>query len=256
MILPLIAVTVMSLISCPAVVSNKTEREHERLIGAVKTINVETAKLSRKSGKLREGRYNQERTIDYDRQGNKSKETIYTNSPTITHITYRYDADGNRTDSVIIENYQGPGSRNVLGTYREGDDRATEITSHVFKYDADGNRLEEKISSVTKVTRLLGTGILELNRHVYDAKGNRIATSYFSDGMPMYKWEFTNDDKGNVVRMTKHSRDGYALVTEAYTYEFDATGNWTKRFTFKEKKKSAEPELEPREVTYRTITYH
>jgi hypothetical protein len=54
--------------------------------------------------------------------------------------------------------------------------------------------------------------------------------------------------------MTKYTRDNYPLVTELYVYEFDAIGNWIKRYSFKEKS-APELEREPLQVTYRTIDY-
>lgn len=228
----------------------KTEREHEKLIGTVKSVTIETAKLSRSSGKLKEGRRHQDRTVLYDRQGNKTKETIYTDSPTITFISYRYDAQCNRSDSVLVENETG--SRITRQGGRTGDDISTEVTAHVFACDGDGNRIEEKITRIGRA--LIGGGLVQINRHSYDAKRNRIATTSFSDGIVTYRWTFTNDESGNPVRLTKYTRDDYALVTESYVYEFDAVGNWIKRYSFKEKDPT-ELEREPLQVTYRTIDY-
>jgi len=228
----------------------KTEREHEKLIGTVKGLTIDTAKLTRNSGKLKEGRRDQDRTVVYDRQGNKTKETIYTDSPTITFISCRYDAQGNRTDSVVVDNETG--SRITRQGGRTGDDRSTSVTAHIFACDADGSRIEEKVTRIGRA--LIGGGLVQINRHSYDAKRNRISTTSLSDGIVTYRWTFTNDKSGNPVKMTKYTRDNYPLVTESYVYEFDAVGNWIKRYSFKEKG-STELEREPLQVTYRKIDY-
>ena len=251
MFIPLIvlAALLLTLQSTPG----KTEREHDRLRGAVKSVTVHTAKLTKDSGKLKEGRRHQDRTVLYDQQGNKTKETIYTASPTITYINYRYDASGTRTDSVIVENPEGSGLKTTWPSGRSGDDRSTEVTVHVFAYAADGNRIEEKITRMGLA--LIGRALVEMYRHSYDNKGNRISTTFLSNDALIYTWTFTNDENGNVERMTKYSRDKYPLVTESYVYEFDAVGNWIKRFSFKEKGPGERLRSEPLQVMYRTIDY-
>jgi hypothetical protein len=64
------------------------------------------------------------------------------------------------------------------------------------------------------------------------------------------------DDKGNPVKETIFGGDGSLTGKQAYTYEFDAHGNWTKRTTFEVKNKDGRDQPEPLFVQYRTITYY
>jgi hypothetical protein len=250
----LIAIVANNLILCPLALSSKPEREHEKLKGVVKSIRIDVAKLSRNSGQLREGRKHQDREILYDRQGNKVKETIFAESPKITRITYRYAVDGNRTDSVIVEDPAYALPKNIPGTLRPGDEMSLELISHNFKCDAEGNRIEEKISRTGRE----GTGrvFLGMNRYTYDTRGNRTAIHQFMGDLLVHGFRFTNDENGNVLRMVEYSKEHDPIKTETYSYEFDAVGNWIKRLTFWERRNGDPPKLEPQEVNYRSITYY
>ena len=108
-----------------------------------------------------------------------------------------------------------------------------------------------------KEGRLLeGPGqMLELT--TYDLRGNRIENvSYPVASSPVGKEEYRYDDKGNIVEMTRRGDDGSILVREAYDYEFDRFGNWTKMVTNLVVFEAGELKHEPVEVTYRTITYY
>ncbi len=83
-------------LTCSVVAQIKTDREHDRFIGPVKSVRVETARLVSKSERWIEKGRELERIISYDSQGNMAKQTIYTDRPTVTAINYKYDMDGNR----------------------------------------------------------------------------------------------------------------------------------------------------------------
>jgi tetratricopeptide (TPR) repeat protein len=91
----------------------------------------------------------------------------------------------------------------------------------------------------------------------YGIKGNRIEnTSYPISGSLVGKEEYKYDKRGNITEMTLRDQRGAILSREAYTYEFDKFGNWTKMVTSLVVFENGELKREPTEVTYRTVTYY
>ena len=91
----------------------------------------------------------------------------------------------------------------------------------------------------------------------YGIKGNRIEnTSYPVAGGVAGKEEYKYDERGNITEMTVRDDRGSILSREAYTYEFDKFGNWTKMVTSLVVFENGELKREPIEVTYRTLTYY
>ena len=90
--------------------------------------------------------------------------------------------------------------------------------------------------------------------HEYDQKEQRIETTLSSAGRVINKWVHTYDEKGNVVETAKYTEGGYLLRKEAYAYEFDSTGNWTKKTISKLTDRSNKPFFRPEEVSYRMIS--
>ncbi|HEY4426012.1 MAG TPA: tetratricopeptide repeat protein [Pyrinomonadaceae bacterium] len=91
----------------------------------------------------------------------------------------------------------------------------------------------------------------------YGIKGNRIDnTSYpLKDGV-VGKEEYKYDERGNITEMTVRDERGAILSREAYSYEFDKLGNWTKMVTSLVVFENGELKREPIEVTHRTVTYY
>jgi tetratricopeptide (TPR) repeat protein len=91
----------------------------------------------------------------------------------------------------------------------------------------------------------------------YGIKGNRIEnTSYpLRDGV-VGKEEYKYDERGNITEMTVRDDRGAILSREAYSYDFDKLGNWTKMMTSLVVFENGELKQEPTEVTYRTVTYY
>lgn len=91
----------------------------------------------------------------------------------------------------------------------------------------------------------------------YGIKGNRIEnTSYPIGGGLAGKEEYKYDERGNITEMTVRDDRGAILSREAYTYEFDKFGNWTKMVTSLVVFENGELKREPVEITYRTLTYY
>ncbi len=91
----------------------------------------------------------------------------------------------------------------------------------------------------------------------YGIKGNRIEnTSYPIGGSLAGKEEYKYDDRGNITEMTLRDDRGAILSREAYAYEFDKFGNWTRMVTSLVVFENGELKREPIEVTRRTVTYY
>lgn len=91
----------------------------------------------------------------------------------------------------------------------------------------------------------------------YGIKGNRIEnTTYPIAGSLAGKEEYKYDERGNITEMTVRDDRGAIINREAYTYEFDKFGNWTKMVTDLVVFENGELKREPIEVTYRTVTYY
>jgi len=91
----------------------------------------------------------------------------------------------------------------------------------------------------------------------YGIKGNRIEnTSYPIGGGLVGKEEYKYDERGNITEMTVRDDHGAILSREAYSYEFDKFGNWTKMVTNLVVFENGQLKREPIEVTYRTLTYY
>ncbi|HEY3582318.1 MAG TPA: tetratricopeptide repeat protein [Pyrinomonadaceae bacterium] len=91
----------------------------------------------------------------------------------------------------------------------------------------------------------------------YGIKGNRIEnTSYPIPGSLVGKEEYKYDDRGNITEMTLRDERGAIINREAYSYEFDKFGNWTKMVTSLVVFENGALKREPVEVTHRTVTYY
>jgi tetratricopeptide (TPR) repeat protein len=91
----------------------------------------------------------------------------------------------------------------------------------------------------------------------YGIKGNRVEnTSYPIAGSLVGKEEYKYDEHGNITEMTLRNDRGAILSREAYSYEFDKFGNWTKMVTSLVVFENGELKREPIEVTHRTVTYY
>ncbi|HET6979105.1 MAG TPA: tetratricopeptide repeat protein [Pyrinomonadaceae bacterium] len=91
----------------------------------------------------------------------------------------------------------------------------------------------------------------------YGIKGNRVEnTSYPIESGPVGKEEYKYDERGNITEMTVRDERGAIINREAYSYEFDKVGNWTKMVANLVVFENGELKREPIEVTYRTLTYY
>jgi Tfp pilus assembly protein PilF len=97
--------------------------------------------------------------------------------------------------------------------------------------------------------------LLELT--TYGFNGNRLENiSYPGGDSVIGKEEYKYDDRGNIIEMTLRDDRGAIVNREAYSYEFDSFGNWTKMLTSLVVFENGQLKREPVEATYRTVTYY
>ena len=97
--------------------------------------------------------------------------------------------------------------------------------------------------------------LLELT--TYGINGNRVENTSYPGGESLIgNEEYKYDDRGDIIEMTLRDDRGAILSREAYSYEFDTFGNWTKMVTSLIVFENGKLKREPVEVTYRTFTYY
>ncbi|MGI8838955.1 MAG: tetratricopeptide repeat protein [Pyrinomonadaceae bacterium] len=108
-----------------------------------------------------------------------------------------------------------------------------------------------------KQGRLVEGPLQLLEVTTYGIKGNRIDNiSYPVADSLVGKEEYRYDDKGNIIEMTVRDDRNSILSREAYEYETDRFGNWTKMVTSLVVFEAGEVKQEAVEITYRTLTYY
>jgi len=114
---------------------------------------------------------------------------------------------------------------------------------YVFSYDDKGKMLERKglkpdgsISSTSRWTYDGKGNNTERNdgyfihRFLYDDQGNKVEEIISKpDNTVSFKLNFKYDEKGNKVEELKYNGKGELKDKNNWRYEYDKTGNWTKR---------------------------
>src|SRR5689334_22061442 len=118
------------------------------------------------------------------------------------------------------------------------------VKTETAKIDLKDGRSVEGLPQLVEIT-------------TYGIKGNRVEnTCYPIEVGPVGKEEYKYDEHGNITEMTVRDDQGAIVSREAYNYEFDKFGNWTKMVTSLVVFENGELKREPIEVTNRTITYY
>lgn len=225
-ILPLMLA--VALVETSGAQQKKTDLEHAGLLGKVKTVKVEEAKLSNKSGKPVEGKRVQVETQSYGENGMLVK-SVRIDAGLRGDYFYTYDASGNRLELI----------------------RSSTSSSHVrteFRYDANGNRIEEVQTG--------DEGLVGKTANVYDAKGRCTERRLYNKQGLFARRAYTFAADANPTEEAEYDPKGALVGKQGYSYELDATGNWTKRITSAQGMSNGKPVTEPAEASYRTITYY
>ena len=222
-----------------------SDKEHDQLLGPVKTVRIEKVKLVNKAGKLVEGKRTKDRSWHYDKNGNLIDEVIGSN-----HRLYSHDSKGNRLEkrnpNIIMGGAPDPTDFNNQVRADDG----SLLYKWILKYDTQGNRTEEDI--------YLGDRELSTRYvYAYDVKGHRIETKrYDSQGSVTHRWVYNYDTDGKIKEQIEYEGGTPGISTRFYDYQFDSRGNWIKATISKLVKKKGLSSFEPVEVAYRVITYY
>jgi TolA-binding protein len=139
-----------------------------------------------------------------------------------------------------------PAAVTILDSTKEQDGltgSVRRVRTESAKLELQGERLVEGPRQLLEIT-------------TYGPRGNRVENVSYPSGSLVGKEEYKYDDKGNIVEMTLRDESGTILSREAYDYEIDRFGNWTKMVTSLLVFEGGTLKHEPIEVTYRTLTYY
>ena len=206
----------------------KSDLDHAGLLGKVKTVKIEEAKLSNKSGKPAEGKRVQLETQSYGENGMLVK-SVRIDAGLRGDYFYSYDGNGSRLELI----------------------RSSVSSSHVkteFKYDANGNRLEEVQTG--------DEGLVGKTVNVYDARGRCTERRLFNKQALFARRTYKYAADANPTEEAEYDPKGALVGKQSYSYELDTTGNWIKRITSTQGMSNGKPVTEPADATYRTITYY
>ena len=166
----------------------------------------------------------------YDGKGNKVAEELYYKASLISRNENFYDNQG-RLFSQTIYNPDGSVSARIR-----------------ISFAADGKPLER--------IRHDGELMTYRVRYTYDTKGrlaevettgSYVETDSNSEGHVTGRVVYSYKGKNQPKEMLIHNTDG--SLRERVVFSYDSRGNWTKKTTLTAKEA-------PREIEYRTITYH
>ena len=214
----------------------QSDREFQGFKGAVKSVTIERAKLTKSGDTTVEAARQPYKMHTFDTDGNLILDKAYDHRGEEFDLrTYSY-VDGERVvkHDVLSKNV-------IVGTSKKpGPDERRYSAKIKYKYDSQGRRIEK--------AWLHPDGRPAL-RYVYKLEGNRKEVSvYRDDNSFSHGYVDTVDDKGNEVESTDVLPNRPSGVKTKYTYlEFDSQGNWTKR---------TESRGDSSWMTYRAITFY
>ena len=268
----------------PSTAQTQTDRESAGVIGPVRTVRVETARVSDVSGQLVEGERAVAQIFSFDMKGGLTERSVFNRggSPDRKRRSYTYDAKGRESERAFL-NADGVLTSKAVSTY-DVKGRKVEMTfynpggevNHVekFEYDDRGKMIREvhlnpdgTIRNASAYTHDASGRLIEWSLYkpdgslsqrrvsTYDEKGRETGwTIYRGEGTPALGQRRSYNERGNVVESLRYG-NGVLVSRETFTYEFDERGNWVRRRTLSETVKGGISHTEI-QVDYRTITYY
>ncbi len=253
------------LITHAAIAGERVGQGDDRLIGPVKSVFIEMAKMVRLDGTWVEGERFPWLSITYDRSGNKIEESqLYRESALNFRSVFVYDEKGELIEGA---EYNAAGGLEFKWSYRHDKNRKR---VEEIRYDANTNAL---FSRSVYLYDAAGSLIEETRYHAptandyrwvysYDGAGNRIGEEFYvvrAHGRENQEAKVRLDsrtayayDKGNLIEEARYDASGSLVARKSYSYEFDSRGNWIKQTAHEAAGGAPDPAL----VTYRTITYY
>ena len=176
----------------------------------------------------------------YDERGNRIEKktygSIYTSVSSLSNtFSYKYDKQGNQ---IKEESYDSDG---IL------------LSSYIYTYDKQGNQIEKRVGESAKKPV---KGMSFKYKYKYDKVGNRIACNSY-DSAGSFDWGSVTkyDEQGNETEhiFTKNNKPPRIY---SYKYEYDNSGNWTKKIKYIHEVKSNSVSLKPVVIEERKIEYY
>lgn len=235
----------------PAAPKLKSDAEDEGLRGRVKVVFSETADLKEVDGTLVEGKREPASAEYFNEKGNLLKRVSYDWAGNPRDITVFGYIDGERAAKYGSMRYEYDPPAPMAPPSPPGQPKPPSDPryTHKYSYRYENGSLIEKL--------VYGSSGKLISRYVYSVKGNQREELFYTvDGTLDRKLMSVLDEKGNKVEETIFGRDGSVRDRYSYTYEYESSGNWTKRVRAKWVTKGGKSYFEPSGVTYRTITYY
>jgi YD repeat-containing protein len=125
----------------------------------------------------------------------------------------------------------------------ETEEAAGYFRTTTYTYDEAGKKVAEKMEDEDNS---------KMNYSVvmtYDEDGNKLTSlGYDYQGSLSYCYWYAYNESGDLISETSSDDTGKPLLTETYSYEYDATGNWIVQTTKKGRRTTM--------VTYREFVYY
>lgn len=199
--------------------------------------------------------------FEFDREGRKVEEytfTIYGHESPKTVSIYndkgwlvRQDTYSALTEKPYLETrYEYDQSGNVLRAAQYSLDNGELLQKWDFKQDSGRNYFEfTDIDSRNEVRGRIG--------FTKDARCRIFEIVAFAkDGKATAKTALTFDDRNNPITTTTQSTSGEIMEKRKAEYEFDKSGNWTKKSDFVWKEGDGKADWKLMNVVYRNIEYY
>jgi hypothetical protein len=241
-------------------------------------------KLTRKETYPPQPRLTSEEVFTYDNKGKLIQaEKIYPrNDASNRKVTYNHDADGilieaieYGSDRAVLEkmNYKyAADSNQAEEVYHLGNDRLRLRRLYLFDHKrrtlqeshfGSDNKLQlKKVYSYGDAEKPVRIDEYDLDGFrgystvKYDDRGNRLQhISYAPSGTLELKVTYSYDEKANLKEEVHYERSDFRHRF-VYEYEYDAIGNWVRKFSYKCSQPEGTPSCVPFEITYRTISYY
>jgi len=221
----------------------------------------------------------------YDAEGKSEEVASYGGDGSFFFKTVTFfDDKGNCTEDIVYRSDGSKGTRHVYGrddkgnrleiiTYRpDGSIRARSVSTNT--YDEQGNPKEHIYDNWDhkKYSEKIGADYHSKGTSTYDEKGRlseqlsygvddslwgRLKHALFGKWTYIlnYKHRYAYDTNGYRSEETHYRGDGVLAWKDAYTYEFDSVGNWTRKTIQRWVDKNGKLEAEPLYIITRAITY-
>ena len=226
----------------------KYDREHNGVIGQVRSIRQEWSFISREGDKLVEGKRALRESTTYDHEGRLIQQTSYIDGKVISKAVYTYDAEGGRTKILQDKPLPVPDRNQSDSTRSVADPIRTRQFREVFKYDSNGDRTEETLFGPDGK-------VASRTAFKYDPERKTVEiTEYHQNDAIKSRCVETLGEKRERVSRVCYDASSAPTTRQTWIYDFDAHGNWTRSLSTV-RGSGITPETESKLVVYRTITY-